>query len=470
LGRTQQPHGDRAPTRVAEQFSVAVRHFRAGSLAEAERLCRKICSAEPGHAAGFHLLGVVAHRLGRKDAADLIGRAVALAPDSAEMHNDLGVVLGAHGRLTEAVASFARSIEINPRYIEARTNLGKALAQERRSTEANASFEAALAIDPNAVMAHFQFANALRAQRRLDDAAAHYRRAVAIDQGFAVAHYNLAVTARDLGMLDEAVEHYRLALALRPNSAEGHNNLGLALKELGRIEEAVAHCQQALALRPDFAGAHNNLANALRDLGRHDEAAVHYDRACTLAPDFAPAHYNRGLLYRKLSRIDEAAACFERAVAAAPDFIEARFALCMAQLPIVYHDQAEIARWRALYESHLRALHDEVARVARPGTLADMVGIHQPFYLAYQGECDRNLQAIYGAMVCRIMGLGMVVESGETIENGCPIQARFHGLPPWWESWWSHTAARWLGRRWPWPRRWCTGGWPGSTSPPVWTT
>jgi len=403
LGRTRSSGRNEAPAAVAEQFSVAVRHFRAGRLAEAERLCRKLCSAEPGHAASFHLLGVAAHQLGRKDAVDFVSHAVALAPDSAEMHNDLGVVLGAHSRFAEAVASFARAIEINPDYIEARINLGAALLRDGRIGEANASFEAALAIDPNAVMAHFHFANALRAQGRLDDAAAHYRRAIVIDQNFAVAHYNLAVTAKDLGRLDEAVVHYRRALASQPNSAEGHNNLGLALKELGRIEEALTHCRQALALRPDFAGAHNNLANALRDLGRHDEAAAHYDRACTLAPDFASAHYNRGLLYRKLSRVDEAATSFERAVAKASDFFEARFALCMAQLPIVYRDEAEIAQRRVQYERHLRALHDDVARVAQPGTLADMVGAHQPFYLAYQGACDRDLQAIYGAVVCRIM-------------------------------------------------------------------
>jgi protein O-GlcNAc transferase len=388
---------------VAERFAAAVRHHRAGQLTEAERLCRHVCTSDPTHAPSFHLLGIVSHQLGHKDAADFLARAVALAPGSAEMRNDLGVVLAARGHLAEAAASFARAIEINPRYIEARTNLGMALAREGRSAEANAAFEAALAIDPNAAIAHFHFANVLRAQGRLDDAAAHYRRAVAIDQNFAVAHYNLAVTAKDLGLLDEAVAHYRRALTLQPNSAEGHNNVGLVLKELGRIEEAVAHCRQALALRPDFAGAHNNLANALRDVGRHDEAAAHYERACTLAPDFAPAHYNRGLLYRKLSRIDEAAACFEQAVAAAPDFIEAKFALCMAQLPILYRDEAEITRRRALYERHLRALHDDVARSARPESLAEVVGAHQPFYLAYQGACDRDLQAMYGAMVHRIM-------------------------------------------------------------------
>ena len=41
--------------------------------------------------------------------------------------------------------------------------------------------------------------------------------------------------------------------------------------------------------------------------------------------------------------------------------------------------------------------------MASPGDLADAVGAHQPFYLAYQGLNDRDLQATYGAMICRVM-------------------------------------------------------------------
>jgi len=47
------------------------------------------------HVGSLHLLGVVSHQLGRMDAADLIGRAVALKPEFAEAHNDLGVVQAA---------------------------------------------------------------------------------------------------------------------------------------------------------------------------------------------------------------------------------------------------------------------------------------------------------------------------------------------------------------------------------------
>jgi predicted O-linked N-acetylglucosamine transferase (SPINDLY family) len=76
----------------------------------------------------------------------------------------------------------------------------------------------------------------------------------------------------------------------------------------------------------------------------------------------------------------------------------------MAQLPILYTDEAEIAVRRAAYERHLRALCDDVARGHASGNLVQAVGSSQPFYLAYQGLNDRELQSLYGAMVCRIMG------------------------------------------------------------------
>jgi predicted O-linked N-acetylglucosamine transferase (SPINDLY family) len=282
-------------------FAQALEHHRAGRLAEAERLYREICAADPNRFDALHGLGVVAHQLGRADAADVLQRALALRPDAAEAHNDLGVVLGARGRFAEAAAAFER------------------------------------------------------------------------------------------------------ATTLRPDYADAHNNLGTALRRLGKTEEAVVHYERFAALLPNFSGAHNNLANVLMELGRLDAAVAHYDRALALAPDFVPAHYNRGIALRGQSRFAEAAASFEHALAIRPDFLPAKFAACMARLPIVYTDEPEIARRRAEYAAGLRALRDDVARAARPGDLADAVGAHQPFYLAYQGGDDRELQEIYGAIVCRAM-------------------------------------------------------------------
>jgi protein O-GlcNAc transferase len=352
-----------------EQFAMALRHHRAGRLIEAERLYRQICAAETDHVGSWHLLGVLSHQLGRKDAADLIGRAVALKPEFAEAHNDLGVVLGAQGKVAEAIACFEQAVTLKPDYAQAHLNLG----------------------------------NALKTLGKLDQAAAGYEQALAIDPKLGIAHYNLAATRNQQGRIGEAVAHYRRVVALMPNFAEAHNNLAGTLNELGRFDEATAHWERALAIKPNFAGAHNNLANALRELGRLDEALAHYQRALAIDPQFAPVHYNCGVALRSKSKFADAVASFERAVAIRPDFLEAKLALCMAQLPILYADESEIAQARAAYRQCLTALHEEIEHSKSPGDLAEVVGAHQPFYLAYQGCNDRDLQAIYGTLACRIM-------------------------------------------------------------------
>src|SRR5262249_48083405 len=135
--------------------------------------------------------------------------------------------------------------------------------------------------------------------------------------------------------------------------ADVHNNLGLALTELGRPKEAVEHCRRALALNPHLAGAHNNLANALKQLARLDEAVAHYQKAPALQPHFAPAHYNLGVTLRRQGKIPQALTRFTRALEIDRGFVAAEFARCMAQLPILYEDEPEIARCRAAYRQNL---------------------------------------------------------------------------------------------------------------------
>ncbi len=90
---------------------------------------------------------------------------------------------------------------------------------------------------------------------------------------------------------------------------------------------------------------------------------------------------------------------------AAPNFILARWARCMAQLPIIYPDQSSIEIFRDRYREELIKLRDTIS-LKSPQDIAaatEVVGKQQPFYLAYQGLNDRDLQRIYGELVCRIM-------------------------------------------------------------------
>ncbi len=158
---------------------------------------------------------------------------------------------------------------------------------------------------------------------------------------------------------------------------------------------------QALTLKPDYAEAYNNRGAALHELKRLDAALASYDQAVTLKPDYADAFHNRGLVLHELNRRDEALASYGMALTVKPDHAEAQFAMCMAELSILYENEPEIVVRRTAYERRLRALCDAGNRSANLADFAKGIGGSQPFYLAYQGYNDRDLQALYGSLVCR---------------------------------------------------------------------
>ena len=54
-------------------------------------------------------------------------QALAIKPDYAEAHNNLGIAFYDRKMLQEAVASYHKAIEIKPDFAEAHTNLGSVL-------------------------------------------------------------------------------------------------------------------------------------------------------------------------------------------------------------------------------------------------------------------------------------------------------------------------------------------------------
>ena len=114
----------------------ALRLHQQGQLAEAERGYRQVLDLDPHHADSLHLLGVLAHQVGRNDVAvELIGKAIARDKRPAAFHTNLGTALQALGRLEEAKASYERALTINPNLAEARMNLGVILETQGRREE-----------------------------------------------------------------------------------------------------------------------------------------------------------------------------------------------------------------------------------------------------------------------------------------------------------------------------------------------
>jgi protein O-GlcNAc transferase len=352
-----------------KMLEAAIAHHRAGRLLDAERLCRQACDVAPNDARAFHLAGILAHQLRRNDAATLLGRAVTLKPDFAEAHNDRGVILAASGNLAEALICFERAVASNPANAEARSNLGRTLRALGRPGEAAVQFEQVLTTAPNSPIAHFNLASALEVA----------------------------------GRLDEAERHYRSAITLRADFLDAYLHLASLLHRMNRAGDALESAERAVAIAPDHAGVRNNLGNLLRAMDRREEAITQYRTALRIDPNSGAAHYNLGVALRGEADIVTAREHFARAVALRPDFPEAELALCMAELPALYRSESEIDACRAAYASRLTSLSAKLQKRSVPPDMVDAIGAHQPFYLPYQGRNDRELQAVYGSTVCRVL-------------------------------------------------------------------
>jgi Flp pilus assembly protein TadD len=127
----------------------------------------------------------------------------AVVPDSAEVHNLLGVAEMRADRVEAAVREFQEALTKEPGSANARANLGQ--------------------------IRYEQGADFLESRRYVDPEA-----------------------------------RLREASDLMPSSAEAHNDLGVALASIGRVEEAAQHFQRAIQLAPGFAEARRNLESAQR--------------------------------------------------------------------------------------------------------------------------------------------------------------------------------------------------------------
>jgi predicted O-linked N-acetylglucosamine transferase (SPINDLY family) len=357
---------------VAELLAQAMRQHQAGDVRGAVPLYREIVRSDPSQAQVWYLLGAGCRVLGQLDEAEAsLQEAVRLQPEHADAHNHLGVTRVQRGRLQDAVLSFRQALRLKPDHADAARNLQAAL--QRQGAVAN------FWVGPQQAVA--QPADDLR---RL------------FEEGQAL---------RQQGQFAQAAARFRQALRLKADVADIHNALGITLALQGRLTEAETSFREALRLDPNHFSAHNNLGNVYKDLHKLPEAQACYEQALRLNPQSAQAHCNLGAVLLEQGQPARALECCREALRLKPDYVDARFSICFTQLPVLYESEAEISRCRENYRRELEKLVAEFP-YDRPDLIAEAaetVGHRQSFYLAYQQQNDRDLQAIYGRFICRIM-------------------------------------------------------------------
>jgi tetratricopeptide (TPR) repeat protein len=177
---------------VPEYLDLAYRYHRQGKYLEARDVYFHLLRLDPNNAEVASRFGILAASMGLSNLAmNLMTRAVALQPQSAAYHGNLGETLRRAGQLPEAEASFRSALMIDPNDPQARSNLGMILAQ----------------------------------QGRLDEGLQLCRAALAIGSKFAPVNYRLGWVLAQTGAREEARKFYQAALAIDPRYADAWRGL-----------------------------------------------------------------------------------------------------------------------------------------------------------------------------------------------------------------------------------------------------
>src|SRR6478736_5728828 len=135
---------------IQETFAVAVAHYQAGRVAEAEQTCRQILMVDENCASAWNFLGVIELERRNFDAAVYcLQSAIWLVPSWAEAHHNLGLAIHEGGRPSAAIEHYRRALEIRPDYAHSHVNLANALKLQGQVDEAIAHYREALAAKPD---------------------------------------------------------------------------------------------------------------------------------------------------------------------------------------------------------------------------------------------------------------------------------------------------------------------------------
>ncbi len=273
-----------ADDEAVQQGLRAVDHQRAD---EGERIARDVLARHPHHPGALHLLGValVAQKRPREAIAPLDEAARSISDPVFEAH--LAVALRDAGRSAEALTWLQRASARQPPSVVALLELGILLCALRRFTEAEAVLRRGLEVAPTVPELSMELGGVYLNRADPANAKIAFARALAQAPGHPRALQGFGTALLYERDFERAAVRFRQVLAREPGHVRARLDLAHCLLELGNWDEAVACLRATVAAAPRLYGrALRTLASSGRGRFwlRRSAAAAFLDSNATAAP------------------------------------------------------------------------------------------------------------------------------------------------------------------------------------------
>jgi protein O-GlcNAc transferase len=239
-------------------------------------------------------------------------------------------------------------------------------------------------------------------RRQLAQAQACFAHALRCAPDSAEALVGITSVLLQLGQPRQAQLFAEQAARAHPTVPEVQANVSAVYLALKRPKDALGCAERALRLRSSFFEAQFNRAEALLALGEPESAIAAYRQALALRPELAPALCGCAHAYRETGQLAAARASYAQALAVQPDYAAARVGRLLATTPVMLDAAEDTERSRIAFRSEIAALEHWVSTREGLDELT-LVGISQPFYLAYQEQPNKELLMRWGALSTHLM-------------------------------------------------------------------
>src|SRR5579859_337063 len=240
--------------RHAPALLLAGRAARAaGDLPHALQFFREAAQCAPERADAAFMTCIALLELGDPEANDALQDLLRRFPGHAEGWHEIGMALHKAGKFEAALVAFTRAAEVvqNPRHEIARA---ASLRELGRLGEAVDVLRKAGSRSPGNAEIALQLALCLHKLGELAAARAELERIIASNIASANLWFAYGLICQDSHDTATAIAAYRRALSLSPELAEAHVNLGICLQQTGDLAAAKAMFGRAMRLRPDTFG------------------------------------------------------------------------------------------------------------------------------------------------------------------------------------------------------------------------
>lgn len=277
---------------------------------------QRALAMDPNNLDVERLLGDVEYRLESYPAAESAYDAVlARVPSDKSVHNRLGGVLVAEGRVDDAIRQFRLSLPLP----EGTSNLVDVYTDEGRlpelESEAQLDVDRSPSDDP---YSRLFLAKVLDAERKFDESLDLLQQVDNLRPDLVEVHTDLGRVFDEMGRYEDAIAQDKIAINITPTSAEPWMNWGVELSNMGDTSGALEKIDKALQLDSQLALGYGNLGVVYSAMGDFQKAVELYERAISLDPRVPDVYNNLGVDYYEHGLYNLAEAAFVKGLAIHP--------------------------------------------------------------------------------------------------------------------------------------------------------